>query len=73
MDFGSVKSSDLRLKDSETHATTQCVHAHIVVSPARQQCTALTSVECKRGICTRSRVGLHPQASVISDRIRIAR
>ena len=27
----------------ETHATTQCTHAHIVVSPARLQCTALAS------------------------------
>ena len=40
MDFSSVKSSDLQLK---THATTQRMHAHVVVSPARQQCTALTS------------------------------
>ena len=28
----------------ETHATTQCTHAHIVVSPARLQCTALASI-----------------------------
>ena len=27
----------------ETHATTQCTHAHIVVFPARLQCTALAS------------------------------
>ena len=33
--------SDLQLKDSETHA--MWMHAHIVVSPTRQQCTALTS------------------------------